>query len=208
MYMNYPNLEYENRLREKGVKIIAGVDEAGRGAWAGPVVAGAVILPEGIDIPELKDSKLLTPKKRDYLYDVIIEKSLFWSAGIVGADIIDMYGISEANQEAVNKAIAGLKITPDFLLIDFLPKKKVEIINNLPHYLIIKGDKKVVSIAAASVIAKVTRDRMMGDYDEKFSEYGFGSHKGYGTKKHKEAIFSSGLCPIHRRSYKPMSEIT
>ena len=185
MYMNYPNLEYENKLREKGIKVVAGVDEAGRGAWAGPVVAGAVILPEGIDIPELKDSKLLTSKKRDYLYDVIIEKSLFWSVGIVGADIIDMYGISEANQEAVNKSIAGLKTIPEFLLIDFLPKKEVQIINNLPHYLIIKGDKKVVSIAAASVIAKVTRDRMMKNYEERFPDYGLGAHKGYGTKKHR-----------------------
>jgi len=208
MYMNYPNLEYENKLREKGIKVVAGVDEAGRGAWAGPVVAGAVILPEGIDIPELKDSKLLTSKKRDYLYDVIIEKAISWSVGVVGADIIDMYGISEANQEAVNKAIAGLKIVPEFLLIDFLPKKDVQIINNLPHYLIIKGDKKVVSIAAASVIAKVTRDRMMKNYEERFPDYGLGAHKGYGTKKHREAIFAKGLCSIHRRSYKPMSEIT
>ncbi len=205
--MDYPNLLYENKLWNNGVKLIAGVDEAGRGAWAGPVVAGAVVLPEDISIPELKDSKLLTPKKRDFLYDVIIEKSLYWSVGIVGSDIIDMYGISEANQEAVNKSVAGLKVRPEFLLIDFLPKKKVEIINNLPHQLIIKGDKKVVSIAAASIIAKVTRDRMMSDYEEKFSDYGFGSHKGYGTKKHKEAIFTNGLCPIHRRSYKPMSEI-
>jgi ribonuclease HII len=206
--MNYPNLEYENKLRTKGIKLIGGVDEAGRGAWAGPVVAGSVILPEDIDIPDLKDSKLLTPKKRDYLYDVIIEKAISWSVGVVGADIIDMYGISEANQEAVNKAIAGLKIVPEFLLIDFLPKKDVQIINNLPHYLIIKGDKKVVSIAAASVIAKVTRDRIMNDYEEIFLDYGFASHKGYGTKKHREAIFSSGLCSIHRRSYRPMSEIT
>ena len=131
--MNYPNLLYEQELRGRGFKMIGGVDEAGRGAWAGPVVAGAVILPENIDIPELKDSKLLNPKKRDYLYDVIVEKSLYWSVGIVGADVIDMYGISEANQEAVNKAIAGLKERPEFLLIDFLPKKNVQIIDNLPH---------------------------------------------------------------------------
>ncbi len=207
MYMLYPNLEYEKKLRAKGVGLIAGVDEAGRGAWAGPIVAGAVILPENISIPELKDSKLLTAKKRDELYDIIIKKSLFYSVGIVDHDIIDKIGISEANLEAMNKAVAGLKKIPEFLLMDFLPKKEINIINNLPHCLIIKGDKKVFSIAAASVIAKVTRDRIMISYDKKFSKFGFASHKGYGTKKHREAIVANGICSIHRRSYKPISEM-
>ncbi len=203
--MDYPNLLYEKNLKKQGFKIIAGTDEAGRGAWAGPIVAGSVILPFGLEIEGLKDSKLLNSQKRETLYQIIIEKAISWSVGIVPEDIIDKIGISEANQEAINKAVAGLEIKPDFLLMDYLPKKKVEIVFNLPHQLVKKGDRKIVSIAAASIIAKVTRDRIMKKYAQKYTDYGFDSHKGYGTAYHKKMLFQKGLCKIHRKSYRPMS---
>ena len=205
--MKYPNLLYENRLKKQGFKIIAGVDEAGRGSWAGPIVAGAVILPANIKIPNLKDSKMLSPLAREKVYKIIIKKALYWSAGIISNNIIDKEGISQTNLDVMNKAIKNLKIKPDYLLIDFLSKKKINIINNIAYFLIKKGDKKICSISAASIIAKVTRDRIMVSYDKKFPNYGFARHKGYGTTYHRAMIEKYGICKIHRKSFRPMSNI-
>ena len=205
--MNYPNFLYENRLRKQGFKIIAGVDEAGRGSWAGPIVAGAVVLPVNIKIPDLKDSKMLSPVAREKVYKIIIKKAFYWSTGIIRNNVIDKKGISEANLNVMNKAIKNLKKKPDYLLIDFLLKKKIKITNDIPYFLIKKGDKKICSISAASIIAKVTRDKIMVSYDKKFSNYGFAKHKGYGTAYHRKMIEKYGICKIHRKSFRPMSNL-
>lgn len=180
--------------------LICGVDEAGRGPFAGPVVAGACIL--DINDPEreilyLNDSKKLSEKKREMLFDEIKEKAVAWSVGIVESDVIDEINILKATYLAMQKAIEGLGVKPDFILADAvtIPGTDIE------QEAIIKGDAKSVSIAAASILAKVTRDRMMREYDEKYPEYGFASHKGYGTKAHIEAIKEHGMTPIHRRSF-------
>lgn len=206
--MKYPNLLYENKLRKQGFKIIAGVDEAGRGSWAGPIVAGAVILPANIKIPNLKDSKILSCLAREKVYKIIIKKAFYWSTGIINNEVIDEKGISQTNLDVMNKAIKNLKKKPNYLLIDFLLKKKIKIINNIPYFLIKNGDKKICSISAASIIAKVTRDKIMVSYDKKFSKYGFAKHKGYGTAYHRAMIEQHGICKIHRKSFKPMSTIT
>lgn len=176
---------------------ICGIDEAGRGPLAGPVVAGAVILPKDCEILFLNDSKKLSEKKRETLFDEIREKAVAWSVGIVGPDVIDEINILQATYEAMRKAIAGLSVQPDILLNDAVTIPNVEI-NQIP---IIKGDAKSVSIAAASILAKVTRDHMMMEYDTLFPEYGFAKHKGYGTAVHISVIKKIGPCPIHRRSF-------
>lgn len=176
---------------------ICGIDEAGRGPLAGPVVAGAVILPKDCEILFLNDSKKLSEKKRETLFDEIREKTVAWSVGIVGPDVIDEINILQATYEAMRKAIAGLSVQPDILLNDAVTIPNVEI-NQIP---IIKGDAKSVSIAAASILAKVTRDHMMMEYDTLFPEYGFAKHKGYGTAAHISVIKKIGPCPIHRRSF-------
>lgn len=176
---------------------ICGIDEAGRGPLAGPVVAGAVILPKDCEILFLNDSKKLSEKKRETLFDEIREKAVAWSVGIVGPDVIDEINILQATYEAMRKAIAGLSVQPDILLNDAVTIPNVEI-NQIP---IIKGDAKSVSIAAASILAKVTRDHMMMEYDTLFPEYGFAKHKGYGTAAHISVIKKIGPCPIHRRSF-------
>lgn len=176
---------------------ICGIDEAGRGPLAGPVVAGAVILPKDCEILFLNDSKKFSEKKRETLFDEIREKAVAWSVGIVGPDVIDEINILQATYEAMRKAIAGLSVQPDILLNDAVTIPNVEI-NQIP---IIKGDAKSVSIAAASILAKVTRDHMMMEYDTLFPEYGFAKHKGYGTAAHISVIKKIGPCPIHRRSF-------
>lgn len=176
---------------------ICGIDEAGRGPLAGPVVAGAVILPKDCEILFLNDSKKLSEKKRETLFDEIREKAVAWSVGIVGPDVIDEINILQATYEAMRKAIAGLSVQPDILLNDAVTIPNVEI-NQIP---IIKGDAKSLSIAAASILAKVTRDHMMMEYDTLFPEYGFAKHKGYGTAAHISVIKKIGPCPIHRRSF-------
>lgn len=189
-------LFYEKKYYEN-YEYICGIDEAGRGPLAGPVVAGAVILPKGLKIPYLNDSKQLSPKRREELFDIIMEKALAVGVGAASPERIDEINILQATYEAMRQAVAELKVKPQILLNDavYIPGL------NLPQEKIIKGDAKSLSIAAASVIAKVTRDRMMVAYDEIFPEYGFAKHKGYGAKAHIEKIQSIGPCPIHRRSF-------
>lgn len=208
--MCFPNFANEIKLREQGYKAIAGTDEVGRGAWAGPIVAAAVILPLKIEIQGLKDSKMLSAKQREKLSKIIIEKAVGYSISAVGNRTIDEINIGEANLEAVNKAIVGLKKIakkPDYLLIDFLINKKIAIIDSIPYELVKQGDKKIASIAAASIIAKVARDKMMVDYSKKFPEYGFERHKGYGTLLHRQMIAKYGICELHRKSFKPIKSL-
>ena len=176
---------------------ICGIDEAGRGPLAGPVVAGAVILPKGLKIPYLNDSKQLSEKKREELYDVIMEQAVSVGVGIVSPERIDEINILQATYEAMREAVGTLTYRPDVLLNDAVIIPELTI----PQEKIIKGDAKSLSIAAASVIAKVTRDRMMKAYHELFPEYGFEKHKGYGSKEHIEMIQKIGPCAIHRRSF-------
>jgi len=176
---------------------ICGVDEAGRGPLAGPVVAGAVILPKDCEILFLNDSKKLSEKRREELLLEIQEKAEAWNVGIVGHDVIDDINILQATYEAMRQAIAGLSVKPELLLNDAVMIPGVETMQ-MP---IIKGDAKSVSIAAASILAKVTRDHMMMEYDILFPMYGFAKHKGYGTPAHIAAIREFGPCPIHRRSF-------
>lgn len=176
---------------------IGGVDEAGRGPLAGPVVAGAVILPEDCEILFLNDSKKLSEKRREELFDEIRDKAVAWNVGLVDYDVIDEINILQATYEAMRQAISGLSVRPDILLNDAVTIPEVDI-SQVP---IIKGDAKSVSIAAASILAKVTRDRLMIEYDRLYPEYGFAKHKGYGTAAHIAAIRTYGPCPIHRRTF-------
>ena len=176
---------------------ICGIDEAGRGPLAGPVAAGAVILPKDCRILYLNDSKKLTPVRRDALFDEIREKAVAFSIGISSPERIDEINILQATYEAMRKAVAGLSVQPDLLLNDAVTIPEVQI-RQVP---IVKGDAKSVSIAAASSLAKVTRDRMMEEYDAMWPEYGFAKHKGYGTAQHIAALKEYGPCPIHRRSF-------
>lgn len=190
--------EYEKKGYENGYKYIAGIDEAGRGPLAGPVVAAAVILPEGCLIEGVNDSKKLSEKKREKLYDDVVQNAIAWGVGIVDNNVIDEINILNATRRAMHMAIEELKVKPDYILID--AEKKVDT-NGIPYLPIIKGDALSISIGAASIIAKVTRDRMMREYDKIFPMYGFEKHKGYGTKAHVEAIKENGLCMIHRKSF-------
>jgi ribonuclease HII len=200
-----PHLREEIALYAEGYRHIAGLDEAGRGSWAGPVVAGAVILP--INRPDLsrelegvRDSKQLTPRQRERLYPIIESAALAVGVGSVPPDRIDELGIVPATREAMGLAIAQLDPPPDFLLIDFLRLPGLSIPQkSTPH-----GDALSLSIAAASIVAKVTRDRLMVEMDARYPGYGFARHKGYGTRQHRESLFRLGPSPIHRLSYAPM----
>lgn len=176
---------------------ICGIDEAGRGPLAGPVVAGAVILPRDARILYINDSKKLSEKKREELFDVICSEALAYGIGVVSPERIDEINILQATYEAMREAINKLDITPDILLNDAVTVPEV----NIRQVPIIKGDAKSMSIAAASILAKVTRDRMMLEYDAVYPEYGFARHKGYGTKQHTDALVKYGACPIHRRTF-------
>lgn len=186
----------ERELTREGYRAIAGVDEAGRGAWAGPLVAAAVILPLEIKLPGLADSKALTPDARERLYVTITRTAHAWAVGIVPAALIDARGITWATYRAMELSLKRLAAAPDYVLVDAytLPIP-------IPHEGIIHGDSHVRSIAAASVIAKVTRDALMEAEDKRFPAYAFAQHKGYGTAQHYEYIQRFGLTPIHRRSY-------
>lgn len=180
-----------------GCSLICGVDEAGRGPLAGPVAAGAVILPKDCTILYLNDSKKLSEKRREELFWEIREKAVSYSVGIVGPERIDEINILQATYEAMCQAVSGLGAVPDLLLNDAVTIPELAI----PQVPIIKGDAKSVSIAAASILAKVTRDHLMEEYDRQFPQYGFAKHKGYGTAAHVAAIREFGPCPIHRRSF-------
>ena len=186
---------YEHKYEDLGW--ICGIDEVGRGPLAGPVVAGAVILPRDSKILYLNDSKQLTAKKRDELYDVIMREAVAVGIGYASPARIDEINILQATYEAMREAISKLAVKPQILLNDAVTIPKIEI----PQVPIIKGDAKSVSIAAASIIAKVTRDRLMAEYDKIMPEYGFASHKGYGSKSHIEAIRQYGPSPIHRATF-------
>lgn len=187
--------EYEHTYA--ACSAICGVDEAGRGPLAGPVVAGAVILPKDCTILYLNDSKKISEKRREELFLEIQEKAVAWSVGVVDPETIDEINILQADYVAMRKAIEGLSVKPDILLNDAVTIPEVDIMQ-VP---IIKGDAKSVSIAAASVMAKVTRDHLMQEYDKLYPEYGFAKHKGYGTAAHIAALKEYGPCPIHRRTF-------
>ena len=186
---------YEREYEERG--LICGIDEVGRGPLAGPVVAGAVILPKDETILYLNDSKKLLAKKREALYEEILEKAVAVGIGMASPARIDEINILQATYEAMRAAIADLGMSPDLLLNDAVTIPQVEI----PQVPIVKGDAKSISIAAASIVAKVTRDRMMEAYDAVLPGYGFGKHKGYGTREHIAALKELGPTPIHRRSF-------
>lgn len=186
---------YEHQYEEFG--LVCGIDEAGRGPLAGPVVAAAVILPRDAEIFYLNDSKKVTERRREILFDEIKEKALAYGIGIVSPADIDEINILQATYKAMRQAIEQLSLAPAVLLNDAVTIPGV----SLPQVPIIKGDAKSVSIAAASILAKVTRDRMMRQYDEIYPEYGFAAHKGYGTAAHMAAIREHGPCPIHRRTF-------
>lgn len=196
--------EYENELYDKGINYIGGVDEVGRGPLIGPVVASCVVLPKDFVLEGLTDSKKLSEKKRDKFYDYIIEHALAYGIGVVSPEEIDEINIYEASRKAMLIAISKVReqINLEHVLIDAMP------INiDIPTTSIIKGDAKSISIAAASVVAKVTRDKMMYELDKKYPMYGFAYHKGYPTKKHIEAIHKYGLIEGYRKSYGPVKEV-
>ena len=195
-------LEFETKAREREFSNIAGVDEAGRGPLAGPVVAAAVIFSSSIDIAGLDDSKKLSAKKREALFPKIQEKAIAYGMSVVGPEVIDEINILEAARLAMKQAVDQLNPVPDLLLID--GNQKIE--SSLDQWAIIKGDSKSLSIAAASVLAKVTRDRIMEDYHKLYPQYQFDRHKGYGTKLHRTLIQEHGPCPIHRITFKGVSE--
>ena len=190
--------KFEKEYNEKGYELIGGIDEAGRGPLAGPVVAACVILPKGCVIEGVNDSKKLSEKKREELYEEITQKAVAWSIGIMDNNVIDDINILEATRKAMTHTIEELGVKPDYIFID--AEKKVDT-KGIPYLPIVKGDALSISIASASIIAKVTRDRMMKEYDQMFPDYGVEKHKGYGTKAHKEAIKDHGLTIIHRKSF-------
>ena len=187
----------ENSIYDEGYELICGVDEAGRGPLAGPVCAAAVILPRGLEIEGLNDSKKLSEKKREELYDVIIEKSLAYGIAFADVEEIETYNILAATFRAMNRAISMLSVKPQLALIDGNRNKDIEIESRC----VVKGDSNCADIAAASVLAKVTRDRYMLQMAEKYPQYYFEKHKGYGTKLHYEALREHGPSPIHRLSF-------
>ena len=190
--------QMENELHNQGIKYICGIDEAGRGPLAGPVVVASVVMPEDSMIEGVNDSKKVSEKKREMLYEKIIEEAISYSVAIISEKEIDEINILNATKHGLTTAISELEVKPDLILVDALEK-----INTLgiPYKSIIKGDAIAYSISAASIIAKVTRDRIMRQMDEIYPEYGFAAHKGYGTAKHIAAIKEYGLCEIHRRSF-------
>jgi len=202
--INKPSRRLENKLQRQGFLNIAGIDEVGRGAWAGPLVAAAVILPHNYKIKDVKDSKKLSAKTREQLFLKITKNAIQYSISIISHNIIDQIGIQQANIKAFRNTITKLKIKPNYLLID---GKEIST-HPLPYEYLVSGDNKITSIAAASIVAKVTRDYIMQEYNKRFPEYGFSQHKGYGTLFHRQAISKHGLTTIHRKSFKPISKHT
>jgi len=191
--MNY----FEERARQRGFRRIAGIDEAGRGPLAGPVVAAAVVLPDRYSHPDINDSKKLTSRSRELLFEVIRTDALAVGIGVVDSRVIDELNILRATLLAMREAVADLQVVPDCLLVDGNQSVPLEI----PQETIVKGDGRSVSIAAASIVAKVSRDRIMEIYHRQFPYYNFFKNKGYGTAEHRQAIREHGFCKIHRRSF-------
>ncbi|MFA6392063.1 MAG: ribonuclease HII [Patescibacteria group bacterium] len=198
-----PTYQEEEKLKKKGYLKVAGLDEAGRGAWAGPIVAASVILNPRIRVDGLRDSKQLSPTRRKQLYIEIVKNALNWSVGIVSEKTIDRIGINDANALAMEQAVKKLILRPDYLLVDYFLLDHV----GIEHHAITKGDQKVASIAAASIIAKVTRDFIMVEAHKDYPEYNFHAHKGYGTEHHQKKIEKYGICKIHRISFSPMKDL-
>lgn len=194
--------EFESKASHQGFKNIAGIDEAGRGPLAGPVVAAAVIFPSKVNIPNLNDSKKLSANKREELFPKIQEISVAFGLAVVDQKVIDKINILQAARLAMKQAVETLKITPGLLLID--GNQKID--STLNQWAIVKGDSRSLSIAAASVLAKVTRDRIMDGYHKLYPQYEFNRHKGYGTRLHRNLIQEHGPCPIHRSTFKGVSE--
>ena len=188
---------YEREAWEKGFKLVAGVDEVGRGPLAGPVLAAAVILPQEVSINGINDSKKLSPAKRDILFEEVKKQAVCWSVGIATVAEIDRLNILQASLLAMQRAVYSLNNSPEYVLVDAVQIPEV----SLPQLPIIKGDGKSISIAAASIVAKVTRDRMMERFDREYPQYGFAGHKGYGTPGHLKALKVNGISPLHRRSF-------
>ncbi len=188
----------ENEIYKTGVQTICGIDEAGRGPLAGPVVVAAVIMPKDSFIEGVNDSKKVSEKKREALYEQITDEAIAWGVGIIDQKEIDEINILNATKKGLTTAIKELKVKPDRIIVDALDK--IDTLG-IPYTPIIKGDAKCYSIAAASIVAKVTRDRIMRQWDEIYPMYGFEKHKGYGTAMHMQAIREYGLCPLHRRSF-------
>lgn len=195
--LNLLKLE-ENKLYENGIEYICGIDEAGRGPLAGPVVVGAVILPKDSFIEGVNDSKKISEKKREKIYDKIIEEAIAYSVGIVDQKTIDEINILNATKLALKNAVENLKVKPNVIMVDALNGIDT---CGIPYISVVKGDAKNYCIAAASIIAKVTRDRIMKEWDEVYPMYGFAKHKGYGTAEHMRLIKENGPCVLHRRSF-------
>ena len=189
--------EIEDSLYTQGFTAVCGIDEAGRGPLAGPVCAAACILPQDLEIEGLNDSKKLSAKKREALYDIITAKAIAWAVCLVDERRIDEINILQATFEAMRGAVARLSVQPDYCLVDGNRDPGLECLTRT----VVKGDAKCATVAAASILAKVTRDRLMVEYDGQYPGYGFSIHKGYGTKSHYAAIDRLGLCPIHRRTF-------
>ena len=188
----------EKELYDKGFEYICWIDEAGRGPLAGPVVVAGVIMPKDSMIEGVNDSKKVSEKKREKLYDVILEEAISYSVAIIGQDVIDDMNILNATKQGVTKVVEELDVKPNLILVDALTHINTK---GIPYDSIIKGDAKCYNIAAASIIAKVTRDRIMREWDEIYPQYGFINHKGYGTAKHIAALKEYGPCPIHRKTF-------
>ncbi|HFI0043684.1 TPA: ribonuclease HII [Streptococcus suis] len=195
-------LSYEKALYENGVELIAGIDEVGRGPLAGPVVAAAVILPKGCKIRYLNDSKKIPKSKHEAIYLEVMERAVAVGVGVKDATVIDQVNIYEATKLAMLEALGQLSEEPEHLLIDAM-----KLNTPLPQTSIIKGDANSLSIAAASIVAKVTRDKMMADYDKEFSGYGFAKNAGYGTSEHLEGLNQLGITPIHRKTFEPIKSM-
>ncbi len=206
MHEGYPTIPDQvpevEQICAQGYQLMAGVDEAGRGPLAGPVVAAAVIIRPGDEIPGVRDSKLLTPRQREQLYQTITGRALTWGVGIVGPREIEKHNILQATIRAMKEAVLSLDPSPDFLLIDGINPLPLDI----PQQAIKKGDARCATIAAASIVAKVTRDRLMLEYHRIYPLYNFACHKGYPTREHREAIRRYGSCEIHRRTFKGVKE--
>ena len=195
-------LRYEKELYKAGYQAIAGIDEVGRGPLAGPVVAAAVILPPGCKIKGLNDSKKIPKKKHQEIYQAVLDKALAVGVGLMNNEIIDQVNIYEATKLAMKEALSKLSLKPDYLLIDAM---KLDV--DIPQESIIKGDANSLSIAAASIVAKVTRDKLMADYDKKFPGYDFAKNAGYGTRSHLQGLERSGVTPIHRKTFEPIKSM-
>lgn len=201
----YERLKYENQAYQNGYSCIVGLDEAGRGPMAGPLVVAGVVFPQGFYDERINDSKALSEKKRELLYDYVIEKAIGYSIQVIEVDEVDELNVYQASRQGMLRAIRDLKekgVFVDYALTDAMPLDQ-----SIRHESIIKGDAKSMSIGGASILAKVTRDRLMIEYDKLYPQYHFKKHKGYPTKQHKELLKQYGVSPIHRKTFKPVMEV-